>query len=48
MNAKAVWTIRRGLDAELGVFNAFDKVYWLADGYPEAGRTVLATLRWSF
>jgi iron complex outermembrane receptor protein len=48
VNAKAVWTIRRGLDAELGIINAFDKCYWLADGYPEVGRTVLATMRWMF
>jgi iron complex outermembrane receptor protein len=48
VNTKAVWTIRRGLDAELGVYNAFDTFYWLADGYPEAGRTVLATVRWTF
>jgi iron complex outermembrane receptor protein len=28
--------------------NAFDNYYWLADGYPEAGRTAQATLRWRF
>ena len=48
VNAKCVWTIRRGLDGELGVFNALDRFYWTSDGYPEAGRTAQATLRWAF
>jgi iron complex outermembrane receptor protein len=48
LDAKGVWIIRHGLDAEFGVFNAFDKFYWRSDGYPEPGRTVRATMRWSF
>jgi iron complex outermembrane receptor protein len=47
-NLKGVWTIRGRVDAELGLLNAFDKSYWVADGYPEAGRTVLTTLRYKF
>jgi iron complex outermembrane receptor protein len=47
-NLKGIWTIRRQVDAELSLLNAFDKYYWVSDGYPEAGRTVLATLRYKF
>jgi iron complex outermembrane receptor protein len=48
LDVKGVWIVRQALNAELGVFNAFDKYYWRADGYPEPGRTVQATLRWTF
>jgi iron complex outermembrane recepter protein len=45
---KGVATIGRRLDVELAVINTFDKYYWVADGYPEAGRTVLTTVRCRF
>jgi iron complex outermembrane recepter protein len=48
MDVKGVWTIRKRLDAELALFNAFDKYYWVADGYPEPGRTVMVTLRFRY
>lgn len=48
VSAKGIWTIRKKLDLEAGIFNAFDRYYWVADGYPEAGRTVMANLRWRF
>jgi iron complex outermembrane recepter protein len=48
VNLKGVWTIRRRVDAELGVFNVFDTYYWTSDGYPEAGRIVLTTVRCRF
>jgi iron complex outermembrane recepter protein len=48
MNVKAAVTVRRALDVEIALLNAFDKYYWVAEGYPETGRTVLATLRYSF
>ena len=47
-NLKGVWTLSRELDVEAGAYNLFDKYYWRADGYPEPGRTVVATLRWAF
>lgn len=47
-NAKVAYTFRSKLDAEIGVMNAFDKYYWVADGYPEPGRTVLGTVRYRF
>jgi iron complex outermembrane recepter protein len=45
---KAAWTVHRALDLEIGVLNLFDRSYWMMDGYPEAGRTVLATARCRF
>jgi iron complex outermembrane receptor protein len=48
MDLKGVWTIRKRLAAELALLNAFDKYYWVADGYPEPGRTVMATLRFTY
>jgi iron complex outermembrane recepter protein len=45
---KASWTIRRLLDVEVGAMNLFDRNYWVMDGYPEAGRTILATARCRF
>ncbi len=47
-NVKGVWTIREWLDVEAGLFNAFDTYSWVADGYPEPGRTALASLRCRF
>jgi len=47
-NIKAAATIRRGIDAELSMLNAFDKYHWVAEGYPEAGRTILVSLRYTF
>lgn len=47
-NLKGVWTIHQGVDAELALVNAFDKYYWVSDRYPEAGRTMLATVRYKF
>jgi hypothetical protein len=47
-NVKGVWTIRGRFDAELALLNAFDASSWVADGYPEAGRTVMATVRCKF
>ncbi len=48
VSVKAVWTIRRQLDLEASVHNLFDANYWIADGYPEPGRTVLVGARWKF
>jgi iron complex outermembrane receptor protein len=47
-NAKATWIIRRQLDAEVSLLNAFDKSYWVVDGYPEPGRIVMVNLRCRF
>lgn len=47
-NVKGSWTIARRVDAELSVLNLFDRDWWVADGYPEPGRMVLATLRCRF
>ena len=47
LSVKGVWAVRKQLDAELALLNAFDRYYWLAEGYPEPGRTVMATLRFT-
>ena len=47
-SAKATWIIRKHLEAEVSALNAFDKLYWVVDGYPEAGRMVMATIRVRF
>ncbi len=47
-SVKGSWTIAGRVDAELSLLNAFDKYYWIADGYPEPGRTVLGTVRYRF
>ncbi len=48
VSLKGVWAIRRQLDAEVTLLNALDKYYWLSEGYPEAGRTVMLTLRFRY
>ena len=48
VSLKGIYTIARHVDIEAAMMNAFDKNYWVADGYPEAGRTGLATVRWRF
>lgn len=48
VGVKGVWSIVRQVDVELGVLNAFDAHCWVADGYPEAGRSVVSNLRWRF
>jgi iron complex outermembrane recepter protein len=48
VNVKGTWTIHHKLDVELSVLNASDKYYWVGDGYPEAGRTVMGGLRYRF
>lgn len=48
VSLKGVWTIRGRLDVEASVHNLFDADYWIADGYPEPGRTVLVGARWRF
>ncbi len=48
VSAKATYAVGRGLDVDLSVTNLFDRNIWIADGYPEAGRTVLAGLRYRF
>jgi len=48
LGAKATWTIRAQVDVELAVTNIADRNYWLAEGYPEAGRTFLANIRFRF
>ncbi len=47
-NIRAAATIRRGIEAEVSVLNAFDKYYWVSEGYPGMGRTVLASLRYAY
>lgn len=48
VSVKGVWTVRGRLDLEASVHNLFDADYWIADGYPEPGRTVLVGARWRF
>jgi iron complex outermembrane receptor protein len=48
LGAKATWTIRPQVEVELGLTNITNRNYWLAEGYPEAGRTVLSNVRARF
>jgi iron complex outermembrane recepter protein len=48
MSLKGSWTVVRHVDAELSLLNAFDKHYWVSDGYPEPGRIVMASVRFRF
>ncbi len=41
---RANLTVRDGLEAGVGVQNLLDPDYRLADGFPEAGRSFVATL----
>ena len=45
MSLKGVWAVARQIGVEVAFFNAFDNYYWLAEGYSEPGRTVMATVR---
>jgi iron complex outermembrane recepter protein len=47
-SVKVSWSIVRQLDLEGTVLNAFDKNYWVSEGYPEAGQTVMAGIRYRF
>lgn len=38
-NLKASYRFGNGLNVEAGVYNVFDKLYSISEGYPEAGRT---------
>jgi iron complex outermembrane recepter protein len=38
-NLKASYRFANGLSLEAGVSNLFDRLYYVAEGYPEAGRT---------
>jgi iron complex outermembrane receptor protein len=48
VSLKGVWTIGGRLDVEASVHNLFDADYWIADGYPEPGRTLLVGARVRF
>ena len=47
-NLKFGYDFGNGFLAETGVKNIFDKDYELQEGYPEAGRTLFANVRYSF
>ncbi len=47
-NMKLGYDFGNGFVAEAGVANVFDKNYEIQEGYPEAGRTLFANLRYSF
>jgi iron complex outermembrane recepter protein len=48
LNLKGSWTVVRHVDLEISLLNAFDEYYWVADGYPEPGRMVMASVRYHF
>lgn len=45
---RATLALTRQTDFECSVMNLMDRYYWMADGYPEPGRTVQAGLRVRF
>ena len=47
-NAKLSYALGHGIITEAGVKNIFDRDYELQEGYPEAGRTLFANLRYTF
>lgn len=48
VSAKATWRVCRAVELDLSVSNLTDRNYWVAEGYPEAGRSVLAGVRYRF
>jgi iron complex outermembrane receptor protein len=48
VSAKASYTVLTGLDLELAGSNLLDRNYQLYPGFPEAGRTVSANIRYRF
>jgi iron complex outermembrane receptor protein len=48
LSAKVSWTVYRGLDLDLAASNLTDRNYWVAEGYPEAGRMVRLSLNYRF
>ena len=47
-NIKLTYAFGNGFVAETGLKNIFDEYYEIEEGYPEAGRTIFANLRYSF
>ncbi|MDO8836649.1 MAG: TonB-dependent receptor [Vicinamibacterales bacterium] len=47
-NAKVTWMVGKGLSVDVSGTNLLDRNYWVAEGYPEPGRTLLAGVRWTF
>ncbi len=47
-NLKLSYDFGNGILAETGVKNIFDRNYELEEGYPEAGRTLFANMRYTF
>ena len=48
MSLKGEWAVARQIGVEVAFFSALDKYYRLAEGYPEPGRTVTATVRFKY
>jgi outer membrane receptor protein involved in Fe transport len=48
VNARATWALGKGLDVDVSGTNLLDRNDWIADGYPEPGRTLMAGVRWTF
>ncbi len=45
VDLKGSWQVARSLSAEAGVRNLFDRMYVLADGYPQPGRVLFVSAR---
>lgn len=45
LDLKSAWRFTQNLSLEGGLLNAFDRNYALADGYPQPGRIVFASVR---
>jgi iron complex outermembrane receptor protein len=43
-NLKAAYRLPGGTTLEAGVYNVFDKLYYISEGYPEAGRTYFTNI----
>jgi iron complex outermembrane receptor protein len=48
LNAKLSWTVWRQVSLDVSAVNLTDRNYWIADGYPEAGRMVRFATTWRF
>jgi iron complex outermembrane receptor protein len=48
LSARVSWNVAGQLDIDVSGLNLTDRNYWVADGYPEAGRVLRLGATWRF